>query len=227
MYCSKCGKELTPDSQFCPDCGTPVKNAAHIAQQAEAKKAAINKPDVAVPQELYINMVLHIILSFCTLGIYNLVWVYKISQYVNREKESYSLSPTLNVILGLFIPPYLIYWTWRYSKDLNSVLGHEEGDTVILQTILTALGLFIIPVIMMQSKINCNIAENETGNPQRKLHKCHECGRIFAESENTCPTCNSVYEKPFYLNGWFYFLVVVVGIFGFIGVTSAFLAIFF
>ena len=222
MYCSKCGKELTPDTQFCPDCGTPVKNAAHIAKKAEEKKKAEKKPEVSVPQELYINMILHVLLSCFTFGIYNLVWVYKISQYVNSKKESTTMTPTVNVLLGLFVPPYLIYWTWRYSTDLNEIFGQDEKDTVILQTILTALGLMLVPVIMMQSKINCNIAENETGNAQRRLHKCHNCGRIYAETDSTCPTCSHEYEKPFYLQVWFYVVLGILGILGFIGFINIF-----
>lgn len=224
MYCSKCGKELTPDTQFCPDCGTPVKNAAYIAKQAEAKKAAENRLTVAVPQNLYINMVLHVLLSFFTFGIYNLYWVYKMSEYINEEKKGDGMSAVANVLLGLFIPPYLIYWTWRYSKDLNFILGSEENDTVILQTILTAIGLFVVPVIMMQNKINCNIAENETGNPQRQLHKCHNCGRVFAETEDICPECNTEYKKPFYLNVWFYVVIAIIGVLALVGIVNLFLA---
>ena len=31
MFCSCCGKELEPDTKFCPDCGTKVGEAVTIA----------------------------------------------------------------------------------------------------------------------------------------------------------------------------------------------------
>ena len=37
--CSKCGKELADDVQFCPGCGTPVNGAAKEKSMAAADKA--------------------------------------------------------------------------------------------------------------------------------------------------------------------------------------------
>ena len=37
--CSKCGKELADDAQFCPSCGTPVNGAAKEKTNVAAGKA--------------------------------------------------------------------------------------------------------------------------------------------------------------------------------------------
>ena len=29
-YCRNCGQELPDDSRFCPNCGTPILEAAHV-----------------------------------------------------------------------------------------------------------------------------------------------------------------------------------------------------
>ena len=32
-YCSNCGHELSPEDQFCPNCGRPVHETAHVPTQ--------------------------------------------------------------------------------------------------------------------------------------------------------------------------------------------------
>ena len=36
-YCRKCGQELPDDSRFCPNCGTPILEAAHVPTTPEAE----------------------------------------------------------------------------------------------------------------------------------------------------------------------------------------------
>lgn len=33
MFCSKCGNQMTDDSKFCPQCGTPVYYASEQKQK--------------------------------------------------------------------------------------------------------------------------------------------------------------------------------------------------
>ena len=49
--CSACGRELTQEQDFCPDCGHPAKVAAAPAQSAApAQNAAPNPVPAAAPQ---------------------------------------------------------------------------------------------------------------------------------------------------------------------------------
>ena len=67
------------------------------------------------------NLVSFVVLMVCTLGIYFLYWVYKTTEYANRDRNTAQQSPLVQLLLVIFIPYYELYWFYKTSKKLANL----------------------------------------------------------------------------------------------------------
>ena len=124
-------------------------------------------------------MLKHVLLLVFIGWIWQYVWIYKVTDYLNKTPNEEKRNPTNKLLLCMFVPFYYIYWIYQSARRIE-ILAKEkniESDIVMLSTVL-ALFVGIIPPILMQNKINqickCEDSKNtttttETNTVQQKV----------------------------------------------------------
>lgn len=103
------------------------------------------------------SVVFVIVMSIITCGIYIFIWIYKTSKEVQRYLEKVDMAPGLEVFLSIICFPYLIYWSYKYGKEILRMQGIDSraaDDNTILYVLLSAFGLFIVTMAIMQDQLN-------------------------------------------------------------------------
>ena len=204
MICPKCGKEILDNSEFCTECGEKINKdsaddtvksiadgANKIFDQAESQLGeTIN--DVAQslnggdsnwnnsggPLPTNRSLVMYIILTVVTCGIYGFWFVYRMAHDVNIACEGdneHTAGLVKYIILSIITCGiYSIYWEYALGNRLatNAVkydmIFQENGTTVLLWhifgTFLCGLGPFIAMNILINNtnKI-CNSYNRQHG----------------------------------------------------------------
>ena len=103
----------------------------------------------------YCSMLKHILLLLFTCGIWYLIWIYGITDNTNNIKGEEDRNPTTKLLLCIFIPFYVIYWTYKTAQRIDK-LGEEKNINSNLSVVCMILAIFIpiIPPILMQDKMN-------------------------------------------------------------------------
>lgn len=112
----------------------------------------------------YYEMVKHIVLLIFTFGVWNFIWTYRVTNFLNKVKGEEPRNATTQVILCIFVPFYLIYWTYKSAERVDK-LGAQKGvesDIKIICLIFSIFFYFLAP-IFMQDKIN-NIVMSKKKN---------------------------------------------------------------
>lgn len=103
----------------------------------------------------YISMGKHIVLCVFTFGIWYLIWIYRTTEFLNKAPDSEEYSPTSKLLLCMFVPFYIIFWTYEHGKRIDR-LAKENRVSSDIATVSLVLGIFIpiVACIIMQDKIN-------------------------------------------------------------------------
>ena len=113
----------------------------------------------AVEGEGYIGLVKHVLLLLFTGVIWLYIWIYRTTAYLNRCKSMEQRSPVNKLLLCMFVPFYFIYWIYVSAQRID-ILAREKGMSESTASLCLILAIFIpiVPVILMQSKINSVIS---------------------------------------------------------------------
>lgn len=173
-FCFKCGKELDDSAVFCSGCGTNQQTSNTtdtntVASSIDSASTILNSTTNVqqnttnyTTSKKFIderNIVMSIILTFITCGIYGIYWYYSMTNdanIVNEETDSTSGGLTILytiITCGL----YRAYWGYKVGKQLyNAGLnnGKNISDNSILYLILTLFGFSIISDALIQSDLN-------------------------------------------------------------------------
>lgn len=107
----------------------------------------------------YKSMIPHLLLCIFTLGIYQLIWICKVTKYLNaRINTEPAMTPWHQVVASMFVPFYMVYWTYKCAQRLD-ITAREQGAQSNLTLLCTILQVFsfynvILPSILIQDKIN-------------------------------------------------------------------------
>ncbi len=86
-YCGQCGTPNEDKSRFCTSCGAPLEantdNSGNFGAD-EAKEADMEKEEIIYTNVAPRSIVLSIVLSIVTCGIYGLYWMYELNNEVNE-----------------------------------------------------------------------------------------------------------------------------------------------
>lgn len=156
-FCSNCGKELMEGAAFCPECGSRVnqRNTAANTTGAANTTRVVSSAQPVKEQAGYIDMVKHVLLLIFTLGIWNLIWIYKTTEFLNCVQDEPPRNPTYKLLLCMFVPFYIIYWTYKHAQYIDRLAAKKRVSSDITM-VCTLLEIFlpIAPPILMQDKLN-------------------------------------------------------------------------
>lgn len=180
MFCSKCGKEISETAKFCPFCGAEQKMAkgrveseiidpppANHWQRVERDGVDWNSMQsgswYSSSGIVKRNIAVYVILSICTCGIFELVWLAQMANDLNKvSNREHETSGGMVVFLSIItLGFYQFYWDYKAGKKLDEAYmmrglpGKRNG---VLYLILACVGLGIVTDALIQSELN-KIAE--------------------------------------------------------------------
>lgn len=115
----------------------------------------------------------HFLLSIVTLGIWQLIGVYKITRYLSSLDKTYPRDPVTKLLLCFFVPFYSWYWYYKSGEIVDHLNGRANGKSRALLLILSIFysgGAFLV-LIHKANELEftmkpSNIAENANINTQ-------------------------------------------------------------
>ena len=117
-------------------------------------------------QEGYYDLVQHALLLLFTFGIWELIWIYRTTKFLNNAPDQEERNPTTKLLLCMFVPFYYVYWIYRSCKILDA-WGKEKQDDEEITLIAFILSFFvrIVSLILMQNKLNRLCTMGKKGAP--------------------------------------------------------------
>ncbi len=100
------------------------------------------------------NLLLSIILVIITIGIYAIVWDYKVTKDLNEKENSLPIVSDVIISILFGIITLGIYWLYRQFKFFRKIDEYYNTNLTILNFILTILFLGLITKIIIQNIIN-------------------------------------------------------------------------
>ncbi len=122
-----------------------------IIKEGEKAMIAINP----LLKQMYRKLSSVAILGVVTFGIYQLVWIYKMTKALNLVDDKEQRNPTNKLLLCLFVPMYIIWWFYKSTaavKKLESVAGIKSDIGVLCPVF--ALLCPLIAMVMLQDSLN-------------------------------------------------------------------------
>ena len=146
VRCPNCGQTVSDETGRCPVCNTSFLQSA---------------PFDPTQCKYYSSMVVHVLLLIFTLGIWYLIWIYRMTECMNQDRRNPKRTPVYQLLLCMFVPFYSIYWVYKTAESLDNI-SQDAGQPSDMAVICLILAIFIsiIPPILIQDKINHMI---ETG----------------------------------------------------------------
>ncbi len=109
----------------------------------------------------------HTLLLLLTFGIWNLIWIYRMTRYLNRVGGEAERKPVNQLLLCLFVPFYAVYWTYKSAQrvdKLSAAVGVESRMATL--ALILAACLPIVAPIVLQSRVN-TVIDVESGTRRR------------------------------------------------------------
>ena len=126
-----------------------------------------------LPKEAFCDMAKHMLLLLFTFGIWNLIWVYKVTGYLNVVKDEEPRNPTTKLLLYMFVPFYSIYWIYKSAQRIDK-LAKQKGLSADSATLCLIMAIFlpIIAPIIMQDKMNniITVKKSAVRDQQEEVH---------------------------------------------------------
>ncbi len=152
-FCPNCGNELSENSNFCAKCGSSVNGNKNNGSTVVINN--YNNNEVKLPER---NIVVCILLSLITCGIYSIYWFIVMtdeSNMVSDEQTASGGTAFLFTIITCGI--YFYYWNYKMGQKLHQAgqkYNKPIGDNSIVYLLLSIFGLGIINYCIIQSDLN-------------------------------------------------------------------------
>ena len=102
------------------------------------------------------SIVMCVVLTLVTCGIYSLYWIYCIHEDV-QEVCNYPMQTTGGMVILLTLVTcgiYGIYWSFRMGQALDEARGTPGGSQAIAYLLLSLFGFSIVAYALMQNELN-------------------------------------------------------------------------
>ena len=144
LFCSECGAKLASGSKFCTQCGSKVilSDEQYVFKKGQSRLDTNRQP----PNKASENEVISIenanfkkqspakvfVLSLVTLGIYNLILLYRWIQTLNKVRDRSIIDPTLAIVLSVItLGIASIYYDYQVVKEYELLikdLGEQKNS---------------------------------------------------------------------------------------------------
>ncbi|WP_035789607.1 DUF4234 domain-containing protein [Butyrivibrio sp. XBB1001] len=191
MICPNCGKEVTNGAKFCPECGAAISDnntATNSFSQEQPKGFEYNNNQQAGAgfqnngfqnngfQGNYQNnsyllnvsgiqkrdLVVAILLTIVTCGIYAIYWFIVLTDETNQiTNQPEATSGGLAFVFSLITCGiYYFYWSYKMGEKVDIIKGNPNGSTSILFLVLSIVGFGIVNYFIAQDAINNLVGAN-------------------------------------------------------------------
>ena len=152
LYVSKMNEAVAAPAYATTEGVTETMTNTNTQNTYTATQAA---PQTKLYDNGYCDMLKHILLLLFTFGIWNFIWIYKTTEYLNCVEGEEQKNPTTQLLLCLFVPFYAIYWTYAYAKRIDQLAAQRgvQSDIAIM-CLLFAIFFYFLAPIFMQDKLN-------------------------------------------------------------------------
>ena len=168
-YCPNCGQQVSEGIMFCSYCGASLASAnnGNVNQAQPNTQQNYYQPNMQqnnfnnqanVPKVTEKNIVVTILLSMVTCGIYGIIWYINMVNDLNTisdEKSPSGGSVFLFTLITCGI--YGIIWEYKAGQRLYATgkkYGKDTQDNSTLYLILAIFGLQIVNYCLIQSELN-------------------------------------------------------------------------
>lgn len=174
--CPKCNSLYEDNASFCKECGSPLSASDSYQNTQENQKQQTNQyqQNNNYQNNYYQNnysqtsstagiaprnLVLSIIFSLITCGIYSIYWMIKLNDEVNQLSGDYQATSGGMIFLFSLITCgiYGLYWSYKMGERCDRIKG-MQGNSSFLYLILAIFGLQIVNYCLMQDTINKVVA---------------------------------------------------------------------
>lgn len=105
------------------------------------------------------SVVLVIVFSILSCGIYGIYWFYKTNQDLNDYTGDQSINPGLAILFSVLTCGLYTYYWWYKMAQLETFAQQKNGNVVvgdnkILYLVLAIFGLSIVNMAILQSDLN-------------------------------------------------------------------------
>lgn len=155
-FCPNCGNELSENSNFCSKCGSNVnENENNESTVIINNYNNSNNNEVKLPER---NIVVCILLSLITCGIYSIYWFIVMTDESNMVSDDQTASGGMAFLFTLITCGiYFYYWNYKMGQKLHQAgqkFNKPIGDNSIVYLLLSIFGLGIINYCIIQSDLN-------------------------------------------------------------------------
>ncbi len=117
-----------------------------------------------VAQIEHYNIFLYIILNIVTLGIWNFIWIWRVTDDLNAVTSMRRRSPALQMLLCLFVPVFYFCWIYKSARRVDIIARNcGVNSDISSQSVIYALYLSIMAPIIIQDKMN-DIVESKSNH---------------------------------------------------------------
>ena len=166
-YCANCSSKLADNMRFCPECGSDQRVYRPDAGGSTRSAGPSESPQYREFQSWDYpfrprSIVLAVIFSFITCGIYYLYWIYQLVKSWNYISEVQGRRPGMSAGLVLVLSIvtfgiFNIYYWYRISRqiaELDDRNGDPLEDHAIVCLLVSLFGLGIVSAAIVQNTLN-------------------------------------------------------------------------
>ena len=157
-FCQHCGAQLDANAKFCESCGARVEETVSME---EAEVTSVRKPGINTAGISKRNIVVAIILSIITCGIYNIYWTVKLNNELLQMSGKEGPSGGMVFFLSLITCGIYTYvWFWKMG-DCVDTINNKKSDlsTSVIFILLAVFGFGFVNYILAQNTINDHVSD--------------------------------------------------------------------